>query len=117
MITLDGNGLSAVIAASVAGVVSVGTFVMSVINWYDARQIKRLSINRDVQIKEVKDLVNGKSDQLTAFVAKAAFEAGRQHEREAPHEPSPPVAVVSPDVATVAPTVVPVTVPQTKSGG
>lgn len=107
-ITLDGNGLAAAIGAGVAGLVSLGTFAMSVINWYDSRAIKRLSLARDVQLKEVKDLVNGKSEQLTAVVAERAFEAGRVHEREAPNEPSPPVAVVTPDAATMAPQVVPV---------
>ncbi len=104
--TLDGNGLAAAIGAAAAGIVVLGNFVMSVINWRDSRELKRLSINRDCQIKEVKDLVNGKSDQLTAFVAKAAFEAGRQHERQAPTEPSPQVAIVTPDGASIAPTVV-----------
>ena len=111
MITLDGNGIAAIIAGGVAGIVSLGTFAMSVINWRDQRELRNLSINRDVQIKEVKDLVNGKSDQLTAFVAKEAFEAGRKHEREAPDQPSPPVAIVTPDTAAVAPVCVPVVIP------
>jgi hypothetical protein len=110
-IALDGNGIAAVIAASVAGIVSVGTFAMQVVSWRDNREIKRLSLARDVQIKQVKDLVNGKSDQLSAFVAKEAFEAGRTHEREAPNEPSPPVAVVSQDAAVLAPQIIPVKVP------
>lgn len=110
-ITLDGNGLAAAIGAGVAGVVSLGTFAMSVINWYDSRAIKRLSIARDQQIREVKDLVNGKSEQLTAAIAERAFEAGRAHEREAPNTPSPPVAVVTPDAAMLAPQVVPVRAP------
>lgn len=111
-IALDGNGIAAVIAATVAGIVSVGTFAMQVISWRDAREIKRLSLARDVQIRQVKDLVNGKSDQLAAFVAKEAFEAGRAHERASPNEPSPPVAVISQDAAALPPQVVPVKVPE-----
>lgn len=110
-LSLDGNGLAAAIGAGAAGIVLLGNFVMSVISWRDNRELKRLSINRDTQIKEVKDLVNGKSDQLTAFVAKEAFEAGRTHQRTAPDEPSPPVAIVTPDAASVAPTVVSVVIP------
>lgn len=108
---VDFNGLAVIIPACVTAVVSLGGFAMTVINWMDSRQIKRLSIARDVQIKEVKDLVNGKSEQLTALVAEKSFEAGRVHERVAPGEPSPPVAVVTPDATAIAPVVVPVKIP------
>lgn len=110
MITLDGNGIAAAIAAGCAGVVSLGTFAMQVISWRDAREIKRLSLARDVQIKEVKDLVNGKSVEHTALVAEKSFAAGRTFERDTPGEPSPPVAVVTPDATTIAPLVIPVKV-------
>lgn len=113
MITLDGNGIAAIIAGGTAGIVSLGTFAMSVINWRDSRRLKQLSMARDEQIKQVKDLVNGKSDQLTAFIAKEAFEAGRQHERNAPNEPSPPVAIVTPTAAALPPQCVPIIVKET----
>lgn len=92
--TIDGNGAALVIGAICAGVVSLGTFTMQVINWFDARELKRLSRNRDGQIQEVKDLVNGKSEVLQQYVAKEAYEKGRDHERLAPGTPSPTVAVV-----------------------
>lgn len=111
MITLDGNGIAAAIAAGCAGVVSLGTFAMQVISWRDAREIKRLSLARDVQIREVKDLVNGRSVEHTAMVAEKSFAAGRSFERDTPNQPSPAVAVVTPDGAGTAPQIVPVKVP------
>lgn len=92
--TIDGNGVALIIGAICAGFVTVGTFVMQVITWFDARELKRLSRNRDAQISEVKDLVNGKSDILQQYVAKEAYEKGREHERLAPGTPSPVVAVI-----------------------
>lgn len=108
MITLDANGLVAVIGATVAGVVSMGTFAMQVVSYVDQRNLKKaqdelklMSSARDIQIGQVKELVNGKSEQLQALVAKDAYEQGRMHERIAPGTPSPVLAVVPvPSVAT-----------------
>lgn len=97
---IDGNGVSLIIGASCAGVVTVGTFIMQVITWRDARELKRLSKARDetmaaqgAQLKTVKDLVNGQSEVVKAYVAKEAYEKGREHERIAPGTPSPVLAV------------------------
>jgi hypothetical protein len=94
--TLDGNGVALIIGAVAAGIVTVGGFTMQVITFLDTRRVKRdtgnltkMSAARDVKIQEVKDLVNGKSDQLNAVIAKDAFEAGRMHERVMPGQPSP----------------------------
>jgi hypothetical protein len=110
---IDGNGVSLIIGAACAGIVTVGTFVMQVVTWKDARELKRLSIARDqtmaaqgAQLKVVKDLVNGQSEVVKAYVAKEAYEKGREHERVAPGTPSP-VLAVSP-VSTVATAVLPV---------
>lgn len=95
MITIDAPTIGAI----AAGIVLVGNFGMTVVNWWDQRELKRLSLNRDTQIKEVKDLVNGRSEQLQTFVAKEAYEKGRMHERVAPGTPSPDIAAV--DLKTV----------------
>lgn len=94
--TLDGNGIALIIGALAAGIVTVGGFTMQVVTFLDTRKVKRdtgkltqMSAARDVKIQEVKDLVNGKSDQLNAVIAKDAFEAGRMHERVMPDRPSP----------------------------
>lgn len=87
--TIDGNGVALIIGACAAGVVTVGSFAMQVISFFDTRKLKRMSAARDVQIREVKDLVNGKSEHLQAAIAKDAYEAGRLHERTAPEMPSP----------------------------
>ncbi len=93
-IMLDGNGIALVIAACCTGAVTIGTLVMQIITFFDARQLKKLSQDRDKQIREVKDLVNGKSEVLQQYVAKEAYEKGREHERLAPGTPSPVVGVV-----------------------
>jgi hypothetical protein len=100
-IMLDGNGIALVIAACCTGAVTVGTLIMQVISFFDARalrkeaaELKRMSEARDVQIGQVKDLVNGKSEVLQQYVAKESYEKGREHERVAPGTPSPIVAVV-----------------------
>jgi hypothetical protein len=87
--TLDGNGIALIIGALAAGLVTVGTLAMQVITFFDTRKLKQMSLARDKQIATVKDLVNGKSDQLNAAIAKDAFEAGRMHERVMPEQPSP----------------------------
>jgi hypothetical protein len=87
--TLDGNGIALIIGAVAAGLVTVGTLAMQVVTFFDTRKLKQMSIARDAQIATVKDLVNGKSDQLNAAIAKDAFEAGRLHERVMPNHPSP----------------------------
>lgn len=92
--TIDGNALALIIPACAAGLVTVGTFAMQVITFFDTRKLKRMSTARDQQIREVKDLVNGKSEVLQQYVAKEAYEKGREHERLAPGTPSPTVAVV-----------------------
>lgn len=86
---LDGNGVALIIAAGAAGLVTIGTFAMQVVTFFDTRKLKLMSAARDVQIREVKDLVNGKSEHLQAAIAKDAYEAGRIHERTAPDLPSP----------------------------
>jgi hypothetical protein len=93
-IILDGNGIALVIAACCTGAVTIGTLIMQIITFFDARQLKKLSMARDNQIREVKDLVNGKSEVLQQYVAKEAYEKGREHERLAPGTPSPTVGVV-----------------------
>jgi hypothetical protein len=92
--TIDWNGASAMIAAGAAAVVTVGTFAMQVVTYLDTRKLKRMSAARDGQIAQVKDLVNGKSEVLQQYVAKEAYEKGREHERLAPGTPSPTVGVV-----------------------
>lgn len=93
-IMLDGNGIALVIAACCTGAVTIGTLVMQVITFLDARQLKKMSRDRDIQIAQVKDLVNGKSEILQQYVAKESYEKGREHERVAPGTPSPVVAVI-----------------------
>ncbi len=103
-IMLDGNGLALVITAICTGIVAlatgIGTLIMQWITWKDARELKleaaelkRLSMQRDGQIKEVKDLVNGRQEQLQNYIAKDSYEKGREHERVAPGTPSPIVGV------------------------
>lgn len=92
--TIDGNGVALIIGAIAAGLVTVGTFAMQVVTFFDTRKLKRMSAARDMQIREVKDLVNGKSEVLQQYVAKEAYEKGREHERLAPGTPSPTVGVV-----------------------
>lgn len=87
--TIDGNGVAQIIGAVAAALVLVGGFGMQVVNFLDNRKLKQASLARDKKIQEVKELVNGKSDQLNAVIAKDAFEAGRMHERVMPDRPSP----------------------------
>lgn len=93
--TIDGNAASLIIAAICGGIVTLGTFGMQVVTFLDTRKLKSMSRDRDVQIREVKDLVNGKSEVLQQYVAKEAYEKGREHERLAPGTPSPTVPVNS----------------------
>lgn len=86
---LDGNGVALIIGAIAAGLVTIGTFAMQVVSFFDTRKLKMMSAARDVQISQVKDLVNGKSEHLQAAIAKDAYEAGRLHERTCPDAPSP----------------------------
>jgi hypothetical protein len=109
--SIDGNGISLIITACAGGLVMVGTFAMQVVTFIDTRKLKRMSSDRDVQIREVKDLVNGKSEQLNAAIAKDSFEAGRMHERVCPDQPSPAaVSVVLTPVP--APAIIPVAPPE-----
>lgn len=102
--TIDGNGVALIIGACAAGLVTVGTFAMQVVSFFDTRKLKRMSAARDMQIREVKDLVNGKTEQMQAVIAKDAYEAGRLHERTAPDMPSPSaVSVVITPVPALAP--------------
>lgn len=89
--TIDGNGVALIIGACAGGLVTVGTFAMQVLTFLDNR---KRGNQRGRQIQEVKDLVNGKSEVLQQYVAKEAYEKGREHERLAPGTPSPLVAVV-----------------------
>ena len=91
---MNGNDISLIIAAVCAGAVTLGTLVMQVVTFLDTRKLKKMSAARDVQISLVKDLVNGRSEQLNAAIAKESYEAGRMHERLAPNEPTPPAIAV-----------------------
>lgn len=93
-IMLDGNGWALVITAICTGAVTLGTLIMQIITFFDARELKRLSRARDGQIREVKDLVNGKSEKVIEAAAQASYEQGREHQRIAPDTPSPRVAVL-----------------------
>lgn len=93
---MDLNGVAVVIGAVVAGVVSIGTFSMQVISYIDQRKLKKAqdelkiaSENRDIQLSQVKSLVNGQTEKLIIKATKEAYEQGRQHERETPSAPSP----------------------------
>lgn len=101
-IMLDGNGMALVVTAIAGGLVTVGTFAMQVITFFDNRKRGR---ERSAEIKVVKDLVNGKSEAITQAAAQASYEQGREHQRIAPDTPSPRVAVVP--SATIATAVVP----------
>lgn len=106
-LALDGNGIALAIGAGVTGIVSLTNLFMTVANW-------RKSSRRDTQIKEVKDLVNGKSEQLNALIGEKCFEAGRLHQLNYPDQPSPPVAIITPDSTAIAPQIVPINVPDKK---
>lgn len=101
-IMLDGNGIALVLTAIAGMVVTIGTFAMQVLTFLDNR---KRGNQRAEQIKEVKDLVNGKTEKVIEAAAQASYEQGREHERLAPGTPSPRIAVVP--SATVATAVVP----------
>lgn len=100
---MDGNSVAVVLGAAVAGVVSLGTFAMTVINWYDQRHVKQQQIQlkeqqdviqaqgdlRSQKIDQVKELVNGRLGELKIRIAKEAFEMGRSYQKEHPSDPSP----------------------------
>jgi hypothetical protein len=90
-IMLDGNGLALVITAVITGIIALGGFVMQVITFIDNRKRGKA---RSAEIKEVKDLVNGKTEKVIEAAAQEGYEKGREHERLAPGTPSPRVAVV-----------------------
>ena len=94
---MDGPGIAAVIAACVAGIVSLATLYMQFITWKDNRDIKL----RTTQIQQAGDLraktldslhsqVNGRLGELKVRIAKEAYEMGRKFERDnGPETPSP----------------------------
>lgn len=101
-IVLDGNGIGLVIAAICTGIVTVGTFTMQLITFFDNR---KRGNQRGHQMQEIKDLVNGKTEKVMEAAAQASYEQGREHERIAPGTPSPRVAVIP--SAAIATAVVP----------
>lgn len=93
---MDGTGLAAVIAASVAGVVSLATLYMQYITWKDNRaiklQTKALEIQGVISEKKLDSLhkqVNGRLGELKIRIAKDSFETGRHYEKENPGATSP----------------------------
>lgn len=101
-IMLDGNGIAVVITAIGGIIVTIATLTMQIITFRDNR--KRGNQRAD-QIREVKDLVNGKTEKVMEAAAQACYEQGREHQRIAPDTPSPRVAVIP--SAAIATAVVP----------
>jgi len=96
MITLDGNGIAATIGAAVGGVVLLGNFAMTWINWKDGRDLKRSNARiesagavREGKIDSLHSQVNGRLGELKVRIAKESFEVGRKFQRDNGDAPSP----------------------------
>lgn len=93
---MDGNTVAALIAASVAAIVSLATLYMQFMTWQDNRTIKlgqvRLElegVKREGKIDALHSQVNGRLGELKIRIAKESFEVGRKFEKENPGAPSP----------------------------
>lgn len=93
---MDGNGVAAIIAASVAGVVSLGTFYMQFASWKGNRSLKegqarleKEGAKREGMIDNLQSSVNGRLGELKIRIAKEAFEMGRHFQKENPDSASP----------------------------
>jgi hypothetical protein len=94
--TLDGNGVALIIGAMVAGIVSLGTFAMTFINWMDGRAMKRSQARletagkeREGKIDALHSQVNGRLSELKIRISKEAFEMGRRFQVANGDAPSP----------------------------
>ena len=95
-LTLDGNGIAAVIAAIVAAVVSLVTVFMQFVTWRDNRELKRTTSRmegagqqRGKTLESLHTQVNGRLSELKIRIAKEAFEMGRRFQRLHPENISP----------------------------
>lgn len=94
--TIDGNGVALIIGAIVGGLVSLGTFAMTFINWVDGRALKRSNARietagkeREGKLDALHSQVNGRLSELKIRISKEAFEMGRNFQRTSGDAPSP----------------------------
>ena len=96
MITVDGTGMAAIIGATCAGLVSLGTLATQLITFFDTRRIKlktdeiaQEGAKREGKLDTLHAQLNGRMTELKIKIAKEAYEMGRKYQKENGDAPSP----------------------------